>query len=107
MSNEAYIFYAILLGYIATYGCRLAPLFLFRSNKVSENLAYIRQNMPLIIMVVLVFYCLFAFDFSVFPYGLDALFCCLFTLVLYIFSKSPLLAIFLGTLSYMLLSRLF
>ena len=107
MFDEIYFLTALFMGFLATYGARVLPLILFKDKKHNENLAFIQKNMPLVIMVVLVFYTFFLYDFS----NLKVLFCvlisCVFTFVLEFLFKSAFLSILFGIIFYMSLIKFF
>lgn len=105
MSNS-YVILAIFMGFLATFGGRLLPYLIFRKKSEGRNLAFIQRNMPLVIMVVLVFYTLLSIDFSDTSKALSALMACFSTLILQICFKNALLSMFSGTCLYMILLRL-
>ena len=106
MSNSNVALY-VFIGFLATFGARLLPYLLFRSKKEGQRLEFIQKNMPLVIMVVLVFYTLFGLDFSTFESTLVGLGACALVLLLQIFFKNALLSMFAGVCFYMLLLRFF
>lgn len=105
MSNS-YVFLAIFMGFLATFGGRLLPYLIFRKKSEGRNLAFIQRNMPLVIMVVLVFYTLLSIDFSDTSKALSALVACFSTLFMQICFKNALVSMFCGTCLYMILLRL-
>ncbi|TQR33005.1 branched-chain amino acid ABC transporter [Campylobacter sp. MIT 99-7217] len=107
MFDEKYFFLALLMGYIATYGARILPFLLFKHKQEGENLVFIQKNMPLVIMVILVFYTFFIYDFSHTQTLVFVLVSCIFTLVLQLCFKSALISISLGIIFYMAISRIF
>lgn len=106
MKHEIYIILAIFMGFLATFGARLLPLLIFRKQSTSGSLRFIQHNMPLVIMVVLVFYTLFGVDFRHFESSGMALAACVLTLCLQIIFKNALLSIFCGTCFYAAALRL-
>lgn len=97
---DSFYLEAVFVGFLATYLGRVLPFLLFKYKQNSNTLGFIQKNMPLVIMVILVFYCLFSFelDFVLF-------FSCALVLVLEICFKNALLSIILGTIFYMIASR--
>lgn len=105
MFDSTYFILAVFMGFLATYGARILPFLLFKRKKEAQ-LELIQKNMPLMIMVILVFYTLFGLDFSTPLSSLCALLACALALILQMLFKSALLSILLSTLFYMLISRL-
>ncbi|TQR60242.1 branched-chain amino acid transporter permease [Campylobacter troglodytis] len=97
----------VLMGFLATFTPRIAPYLLFRKERQGKNLSFIQKNMPLLIMVVLVFYTLFGLDFSTVRGGFSGLLACFLVLLMQLLFKNALLSIFLGTCFYMFLLRFF
>lgn len=106
MSNS-YVVLVIFMGFLATFGGRILPYILFRRKSEGKNLAFIQRNMPLVIMVVLVFYTLFGIDLSDTSKALSAAIACISTLTLQICFKNALVSMFSGTCLYMILLRIF
>lgn len=104
---DFYVILAIFMGFLATFGGRILPFLLFRSKSEGKNLAQIQQNMPLMIMVILVFYTLFSLDFSSLSKTFIAVIACISTFALQICFKNAILSIFVGTILYMILGRIF
>lgn len=104
-NSEIYIILAIFMGFLATFGGRLLPLLIFGKQSSHQALGYIQKNMPLIIMVVLVFYTLFGLDFSRFESSTLSLISCVLTLLIQICFKNALFSIFTGTCFYILALR--
>ena len=105
--SSSYIAGYVFVGFLATFGARLLPYLLFRSKNEGAKLAFIQKNMPLIIMVVLVFYTLFGLDFSSLRGTFVGLGACALVLGLQICFKNALLSMFAGTCFFMLASRFF
>lgn len=84
MQNENYILLAIFMGFLATFLSRITPLIFFKKEP-SSTIIYIQKNMPLAIMIILVFYTLFSFDLSNFSSVLAVILACFFTLFLQTF----------------------
>lgn len=105
MFDEFYL-KAVIIAFLATFAPRFLPYLLFKKQARNDNLSFIQENMPLIIMVVLVFYCFLSFDFKTFPYAIDMLCACILVLILQLIFKNALISIFVSTLFYMIISRL-
>lgn len=105
--SSSYIVLAVFMGFLATFGGRLLPYLIFRKKSEGRNLAFIQRNMPLVIMVVLVFYTLLSIDFNDTSKALSAVIACISTLVLQICFKNALVSMFCGVCLYMVLLRLF
>lgn len=96
----------VFISFLATYGARLLPFLLLKKKSEAKNLLFIQKNMPLAIMVILVFYTFYSYDLSGFE-NIFALFAsCIFVLFLHIIFKSALLSIVIGILFYMLCIRI-
>lgn len=106
MSNS-YIILAIFMGFLATFGGRILPYLIFHSKNEGKNLNNIQHNMPLVIMVVLVFYTFFSIDFTSNVKIMSAIIACVSTFLLQICFKNALVSMFVGTCLYMILVRSF
>ena len=96
----------LFIAFLATYSTRLLPFLLLKKKTESKNLLFIQQNMPLAIMIILVFYTFYSYDLSSFE-GFFALFLsCIFVIFLHIIFKSALLSIVFGIFFYMLCIRI-
>lgn len=95
------------MGFLATYGARILPYILFHSHKENPILSFIQKNMPLMIMVVLVFYTFFTFDFTDPKIAICALGCCVLALILQVLFKNALVSMFISTIVYMTITRIF
>ncbi len=96
----------VFVGFLATFGARVLPYLLFSSKSEGASLAFVQKNMPLMIMVVLVFYTLFGLDFTRFETAFVSLACCVGVLALQIWLKNALASMFFGICLYMIFSRL-
>lgn len=101
--SDFYIILAIFMGFLATFGGRILPFLLFASKSEGKHLTHIQRNMPLVIMVVLVFYTLFSLDFSSFSKIIIAVIAYISTFIVQIIFKNAILSIFVGTFLYMIL----
>lgn len=96
----------IFIAFLATYSSRLLPFLLFNKKSESKKLLFIQHNMPLAIMVILVFYTFYSYDLSSFENIFSLFLSCVFVLFLHIVFKSALFSIVFGILFYMLCLRI-
>lgn len=106
MYDSYYVALCVFMGFLATYGSRILPLLLFKkASRKNETLAFIQKNMPLMIMVILVFYTLFNYDLSNFKILCNIIFSSFLALLLQVIFKNSLLSIFTSVASFMLISH--
>ena len=101
--ESSYIIGSIVIATLATYATRIIPFLLFRTREPSPLVKYIERNMPLMIMVILVFYALKDVRWESYPYGLAELIGVSVAILLHVKFKNALLSIFVATLTYMVL----
>jgi len=101
--NETYIISGIIIAAIATYTTRILPFVFFAKREPSPFIRYIEWNMPLMIMVILVFYAIRDVKWAEYPYGLPEIIGIIVTIGLHVKYKNALLSIFVATLIYMFL----
>ena len=101
--ESSYLIGAIIIATIATYTTRIIPFLLFRNREPSPLIRYIELNMPVMIMVILVFYALKDVKWEVYPYGLAEIIGVGNAIALHVKFKNALLSIFIATLVYMVL----
>ena len=101
--ENSYIIGAIVVATLATYATRIIPFLLFRTREPSPLVKYIELNMPLMIMVILVFYALKDVKWEIYPYGMAEIVGVAVAIALHVKFKNALLSIFLATLVYMFL----
>lgn len=102
MSNS-YIIFAIIIATLATFLTRALPFLVFKKRKPSAWVFFVEKNMPLMIMVILIFYSIKDVDFSHFPYGGAEISSLILAAILHISLKNVLLSIFVSTAFYMFL----
>lgn len=102
--NLAYLLAAILVAALATFATRLIPFVFFTKRTPGRLLRHIEKNMPVAIMVVLVFYSLKDVKWSA-TYGLHELGSLAVAVVLHVWLKNALVSIILATVCYMVLIR--
>ena len=101
--ESSYLIGAIIVATVATYTTRIIPFLLFRTREPSPLIRYIELNMPVMIMVILVFYALKDVKWEAYPYGLGELIGVGVAILLHVKFKNALLSIFIATLTYMVL----
>ncbi|MDR2081608.1 MAG: AzlD domain-containing protein [Campylobacteraceae bacterium] len=101
--EAGYILIAILAAAGATFATRVLPFLLFdKKQKPSKMLELFEKNMPLMIMVILVFYALKDTAFNEYPYGMSEIAGILSAFILHVCFKNALLSIIGATSVYML-----
>ncbi|MGW7458887.1 branched-chain amino acid transporter permease [Streptomyces sp. NPDC054797] len=106
MPDTTYVLGAVLVMSAVTYALRAAPFLLLKNASQAPLLGYLSTALPPGIMVILVAYTVRGVDFGRFPYGVPALAAIAVCAGLYQWRGSPLLAIVLGTGTYMALNHL-
>jgi len=101
--ESSYIIGSIAVAAVLTYVTRIIPFLLFRTREPSPLIKYIELNMPLMIMVILVFYALKDVKWESYPYGLAEIIGVSVAIALHVKFKNALLSIFTATLVYMVL----
>lgn len=88
---------------IATFVTRALPFVFFNSIEPPAILSTIEKNLPPMILLLLVFYCLKDVYWFQPPYGAPELFTILVITGLHLWKRNAMLSIFTGTGLYMLL----
>ena len=101
--DSSYIIAGIVIASIVTYITRIIPFVFFRNKEPSSTIKYIEWNMPVMIMVILVFYALKDVSWGVYPYGIAEMISVAIAGSLHIKYKNALLSIFVATVTYMFL----
>lgn len=101
--ETSYLVGSIVVASLATYATRIIPFLIFRTRKPSPLIQYIELNMPLMIMVILVFYALKDVKWEMYPYGIAEMIGVSVAIALHVKFKNALLSIFIATLTYMIL----
>ncbi|WP_037940709.1 branched-chain amino acid transporter permease [Sulfurospirillum arcachonense] len=101
--ETSYLIGAISLAAFVTYVTRIIPFLFFRKKEPSAIIKYIEWNMPVMIMVILVFYALKDVQWEVYPYGIAEIVGVLIATFVHVKFKNALLSIFLATFTYMIL----
>ncbi len=106
--QSSYLISGIVVAVIATYATRVIPFVFFAKRKPSPLIRYIEWNMPLMIMVILVFYALKDVKWSQYPYGIAEITGVLIAIVVHVKFNNALLSIIISTVTYMfLIQRVF
>ena len=101
--SEKFIILSIIVAAIATYLTRILPFLFFTNKKPSKILFHFEQYMPMMIMVILVFYAIKDVSFGEFPYAIPELLGVLVAILIHLKFKNALLSIFSATALYMFL----
>ncbi len=101
--DSSYLIAGIVIAAVMTYVTRIIPFIFFRKKEPSATIKYIEWNMPVMIMVILVFYALKDVSWGVYPYGIAEMVGITIAGALHIKYKNALLSIFVATVSYMFL----
>ncbi|AGB50127.1 putative branched-chain amino acid permease [Methanomethylovorans hollandica DSM 15978] len=104
MTNETlYLLAVITVVAIATFITRILPFILFNSKEPPGSMSMIERNLPPMILLLLVFYCLKDVQWFQSPYGSPEIFAIAVVTVLHVWKRNAMLSIFIGTGLYMLL----
>lgn len=106
MTHEMlYILAVIAVVAIATFITRVLPFALFSSKQPPELMSMIEKNLPPMILLILVFYCLKDVQWFQSPYGSPEIFTIAVVTTLHVWKRNALLSIFIGTGLYMFLAQ--
>ncbi|MCC7575950.1 MAG: branched-chain amino acid transporter permease [Methanomethylovorans sp.] len=104
MTNEVlYLLTVITVVAIATFITRVLPFVLFNSKEPPVSMSKIEKDLPPMILLILVFYCLKDVQWSQPPYGSPEVVTIAVVTILHVLKRNTLLSIFIGTGLYMLL----
>lgn len=101
--ETSYLIGGIIIAAIMTYITRIIPFIFFGKKEPPAIIKYIEWNMPVMIMVILVFYALKDVKWEAYPYGLAEIIGVAITIITYLKFKNALLSIFIATVTYMVL----
>ena len=101
--TTASIFSGILVSALVTFLLRLLPFFLFREKKSPPILTFLSESLPYAVMAMLVIYCLRSTAFTSLSGFLPQLIAGAAVVFTYLWKRSTLLSVFLGTVLYMFL----
>ena len=86
---------------------RFLPFLIFSGErKTPEYILWLGKVLPCAIMGMLVVYCLRNMSFAAAPFGLPEIIACVAVVLLYVWKRSSLLSIGLGTVLYMVLVQM-
>ncbi len=106
MNQEVYLFLAVLVIALVTAALRFTPFWIFRDEKRTPKVILrLGRALPCAVMGMLVIYCLKDISFASVSGFLPPLIASLLTAASYVWKKSTLLSILLGTVCYMVLIR--
>lgn len=101
--DNTYLFFGILVAFGATFLTRVIPFVWFSKRKPSPILGYIEISMPVMIMIILVFYAIRDLEFQLYPYGIPELIGIALAAIIHLVFKQALLSIVIATISYMVI----
>lgn len=101
--ESSYIIGSIIIATIATYLTRVIPFVFFAKKEPSALVRYIEWNMPLMIMVILIFYALKDVQWAQYPYGLAEILGITVAAFVHVRFGNALVSIISATAIYMLL----
>ena len=84
---------------------RILPFLFFRKKQLPEILNYLEHNIPPLIMLLLVLYCLKDVRWTSAPYGLLEFGAILVVVIMHLWKSNALLSIVSGTAIYMFMLR--
>ncbi|NLC28106.1 MAG: branched-chain amino acid ABC transporter, partial [Campylobacteraceae bacterium] len=99
--SSYYIISAIIVAAIATYATRILPFLFFAKKKPGPLLRHIEFFMPMMIMVILVFYAIKDVSFGDYPYGVPEILGIITAVLMHLWRKNALLSIIVATAFYM------
>lgn len=88
---------------LATFATRALPFICFGSREPPAILSVIEKNLPPMILLLLVIYCLKDIKWLAAPYGVPELFTICIVAGLHLWKRNAMLSIFTGTALYMVL----
>ncbi|MCQ1536550.1 branched-chain amino acid transporter AzlD [Methanosarcina sp. KYL-1] len=91
---------------LATFATRALPFICFSCRAPPKSLSMIEKNLPPMILLLLVIYCLKDVQWFSAPYGLPELFTIGIVAGLHLWKRNAMLSIFAGTGLYMVLVQL-
>jgi branched-subunit amino acid transport protein AzlD len=103
MTDTLQILVTIAAVALATFATRVLPFMCFGSREPPLMLLTIEKNLPPMILLLLVIYCLKDVQWIASPYGIPELFSIGIVAGLHFWKRNAMLSIFIGTLLYMAL----
>ena len=104
MTNR--ILFLVIVIALITFFTRALPFIFSKSKKLSEVIPYLENNIPPMIMLLLVIYCLKDITWTKIPYGIPEIVSIIIIVLLHAWKKNILLSIIAGTSCYILLNQL-
>ena len=87
--------------------CRLLPFIIFANGKLPKLVKFYEKYLPYSLMAILFCYCFASVKFSVYPHGFPEVISLIVIILLHIWKKNVMLSLFLGTVVFLILSRIF
>lgn len=106
MSEAAHLLIVTAAVALATFATRALPFVFFSRREPPELLSTIEKNLPPMILLLLVIYCLKDVQWFQPPSGAPEVFTIAVVTVLHLWRRNAMLSIFAGTGLYMLLVQL-
>ena len=100
------VLFLIIIISLITFFTRALPFIFSKSKKLSEVIPYLKNNIPPMIMLLLVIYCLKDINWTMIPYGIPEIISIIIVVLLHIWKRNILLSIIGGTSSFILLNHL-
>ncbi len=108
MFDSAYTVAVIAIVAAVTWLVRGLPYLMFGGKKqIPPIITYLGIVLPASIMIILVLYCLRNTPLTTYPYGLVELVSVSVVVALHLWKRNTIISITAGTLSYMVLLRIF
>lgn len=105
--NDTYLVIAIFVATLATFATRLIPFLFYAKKEPGETIKYIELYMPMMIMVILVFYAVRNVVFTEYPYGAPELIGIIVAGSLHLKFKNALFSVIVSTIIYMILIQVY
>lgn len=99
--SSKYLLIGIIVAFAATFLTRVIPFVLFANKKPGKTLRYIEIYLPVMIMIILVFYALRDVKFSIYPFGLPEIIGIILAVCVHLVARQALLSIVIATGAYM------
>ncbi len=106
MLGTLHMLVTIVVIALATFATRALPFMCFGSREPPEMLSTIEKNLPPMILLLLVIYCLKDVRWFSAPYGIPELFTIGVVAGLHFWKRNAMISIFSGTVLYMVLVQL-
>lgn len=87
--------------------CRLLPFIIFANGKLPKLVKFYEKYLPYSLMAILFCYCFASVKFSVYPHGFPEVISLIVIILLHIWKKNVMLSLFLGTVVFLILGRIF